>query len=78
MAKTPEELNQLKTEYQTLTTKLQELTEEELNMVIGGHESTANLYFISEELGIGLENDQQYEYHMYKGDINKNFQDKLE
>ena len=36
MAKTQEELNQLKTEYETLNNKLKELTEEELNMVTGG------------------------------------------
>ena len=32
MTKTKEELNQLKTEYETVTNKLKELTEEELNM----------------------------------------------
>ena len=37
MPKTPEELNQLKTEYQTLNTKLAELGEEELEQVSGGN-----------------------------------------
>ena len=38
MAKTQEELTQLKTEYEALSTKLQELSEDELNMVTGGAE----------------------------------------
>ena len=36
MAKTQEELNELKNEYETLNNKLRELSEEELNVVIGG------------------------------------------
>ena len=36
MAKTKEELNQLKVEYETLSSKLKELTEEELEQVTGG------------------------------------------
>ena len=36
MAKTQEELNTLKVEYETLNNKLKELTEEELNIVTGG------------------------------------------
>ena len=36
MAKTQEEFNQLKTEYETSNNKLQELSEEELKQVIGG------------------------------------------
>ena len=36
MAKTQEELTQLKTEYETLNNKLKELTDEELNVVTGG------------------------------------------
>ena len=36
MTKTKEELNQLKEEYKTLTAKLKELTEDELNVVTGG------------------------------------------
>ena len=36
MAKTKEELNALKRECEALTTKLQELSEEELKMVTGG------------------------------------------
>lgn len=39
MAKTKEELNVLKQEYETLTTKLQELSEEELKMVTGGKDA---------------------------------------
>lgn len=38
MSKTKEELQELKKEYETLTTKLKELTEEELNVVTGGIE----------------------------------------
>ena len=36
MAKTQEELNQLKTEYETLNNKLKELTDDELIQVTGG------------------------------------------
>ena len=36
MAKTKEELNNLKIEYETLNSKLKELTEEELKLVTGG------------------------------------------
>ena len=36
MAKTQEELNQLKNEYETLNKKLKELTEDELLQVTGG------------------------------------------
>ena len=36
MAKTQEELNQLKVEYETLTKKLKELSDSELKMVTGG------------------------------------------
>ena len=36
MAKTNEELNELKNEYESLATKLQELTEDELKQVAGG------------------------------------------
>ena len=35
--KTKEELTQLKQEYESLATKLQELTEDELKKVAGGH-----------------------------------------
>ena len=37
MAKTKEELNELKNEYETLNNKLKELTEEELSEVTGGN-----------------------------------------
>ena len=38
MTKTKEELNELKAEYNALTAKLQELTEDELIQVTGGYE----------------------------------------
>ena len=37
MAKTKEELNELKKEFETLTNKLSELTQEELALVTGGN-----------------------------------------
>ena len=37
MAKTKEELNELKQEYQTITTKLIELSEDELEYIVGGN-----------------------------------------
>ena len=37
MAKTKEELTKLKTEYETLSSKLKELTEDELGYVTGGN-----------------------------------------
>ena len=37
MAKTKEELTKLKTEYETLTNKLNELSEDELGYVTGGN-----------------------------------------
>ena len=40
MAKTKEELNQLKTEYESLANKLQELTDDELMQVTGGDANT--------------------------------------
>lgn len=36
MKKTKEELNQLKSEYETLNTKLKELSDEELKEAVGG------------------------------------------
>ena len=36
MAKTKEELNELKKEYEILNNKLKELTEDELEIVVGG------------------------------------------
>ena len=36
MAKTKEELNELKNEFESLTFKLRELTDDELNIVTGG------------------------------------------
>ena len=43
MSKTQEELNQLKNEYESLTNKLKELTEEELIIVAGGDNDEPNL-----------------------------------
>ena len=43
MAKTQEELTQLKNEYESLATKLQELTEDELKLIVGGDEIASNL-----------------------------------
>lgn len=43
MAKTKEELNELKMEYETLSTKLKELTEDELKLVVGGIEMKPNI-----------------------------------
>ena len=43
MAKTQEELNTLKNEYESLTTKLKELSEEELQQVFGGGDNAVEL-----------------------------------
>ena len=47
--KTQEELNTLKTEYETLNNKLKELTEEELSEVTGGN-ATKWAYIIGKAL----------------------------
>lgn len=39
MAKTQDELNQLKKEYEELNTKLKELSEEELKSILGGRDT---------------------------------------
>ena len=39
MAKTQEELNQLKVEYETLNNKLKELSDDELKLVTGGSDN---------------------------------------
>ena len=44
MAKTKEELNQLKQEYESLNNKLKELTEDELQIVVGG--ALQNEYYV--------------------------------
>ena len=49
--KTKEELNALKEEYQSLTIKLRELTDDELKIVTGGFEVP--------------EHDKQYDIHIY-------------
>ena len=51
MAKTKEELNVLKNEYKILTTKLQELSEDELGYVVGGIEMEPTI-----GLDFGLDN----------------------
>ena len=51
--KSKEELNELKQEYETLHTKLQELSGDELKMVTGGtSDLNTNLSFNTEESGI--------------------------
>ena len=52
MAKTQEELNELKQEYESLVTKLKELTEDELGIVTGGSEGTCKplCTWVSEEI----------------------------
>ena len=54
MAKTQEELNALKEEYKNLTSKLKDLTSEELEMVTGGFDVPKN--------------DKQYEFNQYNID----------
>lgn len=58
MPKTKEELNQLKKEYEVLTSKLKELTDEELKQVIGGID-----FHTPDE-------NQQYEHNLYNDDPN--------
>ena len=57
MAKTKEELNQLKQEYETLTNKLKELSEDELMIVTGGIEYTIK------------DKTPDYEFSYYKGKL---------
>ena len=49
MAKTKEELVTLKQEYQTLTTKLHELSDDELKYVVGGSHSGISDFYIGTE-----------------------------
>ena len=44
MAKTQEELNELKQEYESLATKLKELADNELDYVVGGNDSPGQRY----------------------------------
>ena len=44
MAKTQEELNELKNEYETLNNKLKELTDDELTQVTGGLKREGSTY----------------------------------
>ena len=63
MAKTKEELNQLKQEYEALTNKLKELSEDELIIVTGGIEYTIK------------DKTPDYEFTYYKNK-NSNFEPK--
>lgn len=58
MAKTKEELNKLKVEYETLTAKLKELSDDELKLVTGGDNS-----FVVKE-GDDIKN-----FHIYDGKV---------
>ena len=49
MAKTQEELNQLKNEYETLNNKLNELTEDELKSVTGGINNQYITFYVGPE-----------------------------
>ena len=53
MTKTKEELNKIKEEYETLTVKLKELTEDELKAVTGGNDINRDLDIIPSESNIG-------------------------
>lgn len=48
MAKSKEELNLLKNECETLTNKLKELTEDELNAVVGGSGNGVKTYYFGD------------------------------
>ena len=62
MAKSQEELNQIKIEYENLTTELKELSEEELSAVAGGLEQKTSLralfpvIFANNQTSTNLEN----------------------
>lgn len=62
MAKTKEELEKLKKEYQTLTSELQELSEDELKQVTGGEypPSEAGGLYTASNGGIIKIKDQQF------------------
>ena len=58
MAKTQEELNQLKNEYETLNNKLNELSEDELKLVTGGVNNQLFTYYVGPEgrvYGLGIQ-----------------------
>lgn len=67
MAKTQEELKELKQEYETLTTKLKELTEDELLLVTGG----TDFQFVIDE------NDNIYNEHFYPKKDQPDFEPKF-
>lgn len=58
MTKTKEELNTLKIEYETLTNKLKELTEDELNIVTGGSDINRDLNIIPDKSNIGTNSNE--------------------
>lgn len=63
MAKTQEELNTLKQEYEVLSTKLKELTEEEMKQITSGSLIDRIKKLSSDDLrGIGLEQDPTLKY----------------
>ena len=55
MAKTQEELNELKNEYELVTNKLQDLTEEEIKLVTGGRIDFYLTYFVTGPCGFQAE-----------------------
>ena len=72
MAKTKEELNELKKEYETLTAKLSELTEDEFNNVVGG--ATGDWETITPS---GIDAKNQGNYNIYYGNIPLDSDEKL-
>ena len=53
MTKTQEELNKLKEEFETINSKFKELTEDELNIVVGGNDINRDLDITPNESGTG-------------------------
>lgn len=79
MSKTSEELKQLKEEYEIFTTKLKELTEEELNIVTGGIEIDEHNLFLSAGLNNGESifnipgnNSNPKEFNFYDNSVDRN------
>ena len=58
MSKTQEELKELKNEYETLNNKLKELTEDELNIIVGGNGINRDLDVIPDENNFGTDSDK--------------------
>lgn len=63
MAKTQEELNRLKKDYEELAEKLKGLSEEELEYIAAGAGSAFDV----------PEKDPSYDPHFYHNDVKKNF-----